>query len=105
MAEELPMRHEIELRVKREVVHQLNKLKESPAWIHLCQHIERTNKERQEFLLRPAYTTEAQQQQNYEKGVILGTHLFTGGIDILINDYSNDIAILEKKVTDEHDTD
>lgn len=105
MAEELPVRHDIELRMKREVLHQLRTLKKSPAWVHLTKHIEKGNKDRQEFLLRPAYTTEAQQEQNYQKGIIMGTQLFTGGIDLLINDYSNDIALLEKKVEDEHETD
>lgn len=105
MAEELPMKHGIELRRKREILHQLKKLKANPAWVHLCQHIESVNKQRQDSLLAPALTPEMQMKQNYDKGIILGSQLFTQGIDLSIGDLENDIALLEKKVEDEHETD
>lgn len=102
---ELPMKHGIELRLKRETLHQLKKLKENPAWTYLCQHIDKVNTQRKESLLQPAYTQELQQKQNYDKGIIMGTQMFTAGIDISISDLDNDIALLEKKVEDEHETD
>lgn len=103
MVHELPMKHGVELKRKREVLHQLKKLKENPAWVHLCSHIDGVNKQRQEALLAPALTVEAQQKQNYEKGIILGTQLFTAGIDLSITDLEIDVALLEKKVNEDED--
>lgn len=105
MVHELQPSHRIELKMSRELLHQLKSLKESPGWKHLVQHISRSNAKRRDELANPAYSMEALQKQNFEKGILLGSEMFTAGIDLEIDRLTNGIAALEKKLGDDDELD